>query len=158
VPGCDVSSKIASLCVYTGWAIVMDARAVTLPCEVERAILAHARQSAPHECCGLLIGKAEAVVDVSPAANIAEDPERRYRINPSDHFRAIRSARQRSLDVVGAYHSHPRSTATPSQTDRADGFGDFIFLIVGLATEPPDVAAWTWSDGNFTTLPIVRLS
>jgi desampylase len=93
-----------------------------------------------------------------PAANVADDPLRRYLIDPRDHLGAIREARARGLQVIGAYHSHPRSAAVPSATDAAEGFGNFVFVIAGLALEPPELTAWAWSDGNFTAVPLVRLS
>jgi proteasome lid subunit RPN8/RPN11 len=130
---------------------------VTLPGEVEAAILAHARQAIPAECCGLLLGLADTIVEARPARNVAEDPMRRYLIDPADHLQALRTARERSLDVVGAYHSHPRSLATPSPTDREAGFSHFLFLIVGLGADPPEFRAWHWDDGNFTAVPLVRI-
>ncbi len=129
---------------------------MTLSRLAEAVILAHAREASPAECCGLLLGERDTIVDATPARNAADDPTRRYLVDPQDHFRAIRDARRRALDVVGAYHSHPRSTASPSPTDRADAFNDFVFLIVGLGPTPPEIAAWTWVDGNFIALPLVR--
>lgn len=123
---------------------------------VESAIVTHARQRAPHECCGLLLGNRDTIVDALPAANLAADPLRRYLIDPHDHLRALGAARQRGLEVVGAYHSHPRSTAQPSATDAAEAFSSFLFLIVGLAAEPPELRAWAWSDGNFAPVSLVR--
>jgi [CysO sulfur-carrier protein]-S-L-cysteine hydrolase len=129
---------------------------VTLPNSVEAAIIAHARRDRPSECCGLLLGVSDAIVEAVPLPNAAEDPERQYFIEPAAYLQVLRAARQRSLDVIGVYHSHPRSTATPSPTDAAEGFSNFIFLIVGLAAETPELTAWTWADGNFTPIPIVR--
>jgi proteasome lid subunit RPN8/RPN11 len=129
---------------------------VTILGAVEAAIVAHARRTTPDECCGLLLGRGDTISDARPARNIADDVRRRYVIDPADYFAAIREARQRSIDVVGAYHSHPRSAPVPSPTDAAEGFGDFVFVIVGLAAEPPEVRAWTWAEGNFTAIPLVR--
>jgi desampylase len=129
---------------------------VRLPRRVEAALLSQATAAAPEECCGLLLGDATTIVDVIPARNSADDPLRRYVVDPRDYFRAIREARARALEVIGAYHSHPQSSAAPSDTDRAQAFSHFVFLIVGLGSTPPDVSAWTWSAGNFTPLPLVR--
>lgn len=120
------------------------------------AVVQHARDEAPHECCGLLLGTGLAILDAMPARNLATDPVRRYLIDPADHLRAIREARARGWSVIGAYHSHPASPAMPSPTDAAEAFSDFIFLIVGLATSPPELTAWTWHGGNFTPVPLVR--
>jgi proteasome lid subunit RPN8/RPN11 len=130
---------------------------VTLSDGVYFAIVNHARQLAPEECCGLLVGDESRILDAMPAENLAPDPVRRYLVDPRDHLHAIRTARARGLQVVGAYHSHPHSPAVPSATDASEAFSDFLFLIVGLATEPPELTAWSWSKGNFVAVPLVRL-
>ena len=123
---------------------------------VEAALIAHAAAAAPEECCGLLLGDGDTIRDSAPARNIADEPVRRYLIDPVDHLAAIRDARRRSLEVIGAYHSHPRSPAVPSATDAEAAFGGFLFLIVGLAAEAPDLRAWRWDGGNFVAVPLVR--
>jgi proteasome lid subunit RPN8/RPN11 len=129
---------------------------LTLPAAVESTVIAHARRAAPEECCGLLLGDGDAIVEAHPARNIASNPRRRYLVDPRDHLVAIRRARGRNLEVVGGYHSHPHSNARPSQTDADDGFSDFLFVIVGLGGEEPEVTGWTWTDGNFSPVPLVR--
>jgi len=129
---------------------------VRLSAQIEADMIAHARRTAPSECCGLLVGTCDEVVEAVVATNLANDPARRYLIDPQDHMRAIRSARQRGLQVIGAYHSHPQSAARPSAADAADAFSDFVFVIVGLGQDPPEVTAWTWSGGNFVPVPLVR--
>ena len=129
-----------------------------LPAHVEAVVIAHARRDRPAECCGLLLGNGEEIREAVPTRNAADHPLRRYLVDPHEYFHVIRSARQRSLQVIGVYHSHPHSSATPSATDQAEGFSQFIFLIVGLAVDPPEVSGWTWADGNFTALPIVRFT
>lgn len=125
---------------------------------VEAAIVAHAEAEAPRECCGLLIGTDTEIVEAVAARNLAEPAETRYLVDPRDHLRAIRDARRRGLQVIGAYHSHPRSAAAPSVTDAAEGFAHFLFVIAGLGAERAEVTAWVWADGNFTAVPLVRLS
>lgn len=126
--------------------------------DVERAILEHARADAPRECCGLLLGTGDEILDVVAARNVADRPESQYLVDPRDHLRAVREARTRGLQVIGAYHSHPRSQAIPSATDAAEAFAHFLFIIVGLGVEPPDVRAWSWDGGNFDAVPLVRFS
>jgi proteasome lid subunit RPN8/RPN11 len=94
-------------------------------------MLAHAREEAPRECCGLLVGTRDVIVRSVRAWNL-DVKATRYLIAPEDHFAAIRSARTESLDVVGAYHSHPSSTPVPSATDiaEADSGSDFLYVIV----------------------------
>jgi proteasome lid subunit RPN8/RPN11 len=112
--------------------------------EALTAIVAHARRDAPDECCGLLVGRmgsAEAcphILEAVPASNGAADPTRRYEISPVDYFtqikrcRRISAAQSDTFAVLGAYHSHPRGGPEPSETDTAEAFRDFAFVIVGL--------------------------
>ena len=61
----------------------------------------------------------------------------RYKVNPEDHFAAIHSARVLGNQVVGVYHSHPHSKATPSATDLAKAnYPDYLHLIVSLCSDP----------------------
>ena len=99
-------------------------------------MLAHAREEAPRECCGLLVGKGDSVVRSVRARN-RDAAETRYLIDPEDHFAAIRAARVQNLEVVGAYHSHPSTAPVPSATDVAEATSgsDFLYVIVSLLTE-----------------------
>jgi len=94
-------------------------------------IAAHARMASPDECCGLLLGTTTAIVDAIRSANLADDPTRRFLIDPRTHFDARRSASARGLAVVGFYHSHPLSEPVPSPTDLAGAsYSDHWYLIV----------------------------
>jgi proteasome lid subunit RPN8/RPN11 len=129
---------------------------VTLPDGVASAIIEHARETAPHECCGLLIGDDARIAAAVRARNLADEPGRRYLIDPQDHLAAIHLARARKQQVIGAYHSHAHSRAVPSATDTAEAFPNFLFVIVGLGPDPPELLAWTLVDGNFIAVPLVR--
>jgi proteasome lid subunit RPN8/RPN11 len=110
-----------------------------LPAAVREALIAHAQREAPNECCGLLIGKGQAVSDAHPARNKVAS-QTRFTINPADHFVAIRKARAAGLEVIGAYHSHPNSAALPSVSDLADAHeGAPVMLIVSLVPPEPVV-------------------
>jgi proteasome lid subunit RPN8/RPN11 len=94
-------------------------------------IAAHARVASPDECCGLLIGTASEIVDAVRSANRAEEPTRRFLIDPKTHFDARRRATERGLAVVGFYHSHPSSAPVPSVADLAGAsYPDHWYLIV----------------------------
>jgi len=125
------------------------------------SIVGHARESAPSECCGLLLGGQGGIVEAMRTRNVAADPSSRFEIDPKDHLDGRREARRRGLDVVGFYHSHPRSPAAPSETDRAEAsYSDHLHLIVSLAAEPPDVGLFRLDDadrGNFVRLRFVTV-
>lgn len=92
-------------------------------------VLRHARETAPAECCGLLIGTPGRILRAHPARNVHASATR-YLIDPADHFAAIRQAREAGLDVIGAYHSHPASPPVPSATDLDEALPSFFYLIV----------------------------
>ena len=119
------------------------------------AVVAHARAAAPAECCGVLIGRGDEVVEAVPTRNAADQPTR-FLIDPQDHFDAIRAARRRQLDVVGYYHSHPHSQAVPSATDLAEAnYPDHLALIVGLRDDPPELRLYRFDGRNFLEEPFV---
>ncbi len=119
-------------------------------------MVAHARRTAPDECCGVLIGAADRVDEARPAANIDRSPRTRFTIDPRDHFDAIRTARARGVEVIGFYHSHPRSAPVPSATDRSESpYAGVVYAIVGLSRGDPDVRMFRFDDGDFVAVPFV---
>jgi proteasome lid subunit RPN8/RPN11 len=130
---------------------------MVIPDAVMAAMVAHAREEAPRECCGLLIGKGDLVVRSVRAKN-ADPRATRYLIDPRDHFAAMREARSEGAEVIGAYHSHPASPPVPSPTDIAEANSgpDFVYVIVSLVAE--DVRAYQIADGGFIRCPLTHTS
>jgi proteasome lid subunit RPN8/RPN11 len=120
------------------------------------SIVAHAREAAPEECCGLLLGCDRAIVEAVRARNIADDPATRFLVDPKDHIDGRRAARARGLDVIGFYHSHPRSPAEPSERDLAEfSYADHLYAIVSLRAEPAEVALFRREGGCFQRLSLI---
>jgi proteasome lid subunit RPN8/RPN11 len=136
-------------------------RTVTLERAALETLVAHAREEAPNECCGVLLGTASSIAEAARTRNIADQPRSRFLIDPKDYIDLRRSARARRLEVLGFYHSHPASPAVPSPTDRAEAaYPGHLYLIVGLAAEPPDVAIYRLDEsdgGNFLRLSVVTV-
>ena len=104
---------------------------ITIVQRVLDDVRAHADEEAPRECCGLLIGRADEILESARALNLAAGTTR-FLLDPHDHIRAMREARARAMDVIGFYHSHPRSRAYPSETDVAEsGYAGALHLIAG---------------------------
>ena len=91
---------------------------------VEATLLAEAAAAHPRECCGLLLGQGVRVLEIRPAANLHDQPESHFEIDPAALIAAHRTARNGVLQVLGYYHSHPNGLAEPSATDRASASGD----------------------------------
>jgi len=120
-------------------------------------VVAHARNEAPRECCGFLVGTPTFVREAVAARNIADTATTRFLVDPQDHFDTLRSARRRGFEIVGFYHSHPRTPAVPSETDRAEAsYPHHLYLIVSLA-EPADVRLFRFAAGNFTEVRFVTV-
>ena len=121
-------------------------------------VVAHAHEAAPAECCGLLLGDRNLVVAAARTRNTANDPTRRFEVDPQDHIDARRDARGRGLAVLGFYHSHPRSPAEPSPTDLAEAsYPDHLYLIVSLAAAPPNLGLFRLEAGNFQPTAFVTV-
>jgi proteasome lid subunit RPN8/RPN11 len=120
------------------------------------AMIEHARDDAPLECCGLLLG-GPGVVDECMRTRNVRASETAYLIDPSAHFAAIRRARGAGRVIAGAYHSHPRSPAVPSATDLAEAQDSgLLYVIVSLADAgAPDVRGYRLVDGNFVPAELV---
>lgn len=146
------------MAVGTGVASV-DPATVSIRAKCLEELVGHARDTLPHECCGLLLGRGDHVGAVFRARNIAAEPAKRFLIDPQDHFAARRAARQTGLDLVGFYHSHPRSTAEPSPRDLDEfTYTGSLYLIVGLRAEPAEIGVFRHDIGNFRRVAFVRVA
>lgn len=120
-------------------------------------ILAHARRDAPHECCGLLVGRGSEIERAVATRSESESPLTRYRIAPADHFAVIRALRGTDRQIVGAYHSHPSTHPAPSPTDTAEAWpAPFLYVIVSLKDEArPEIRAFEIADGNWFPVDLI---
>jgi len=123
------------------------------------SVVAHAREVAPNECCGLLLGRRDEIVEAVRARNAADDPSRRFLIDPQDHFAALRTARARALEVTGFYHSHPGTPAEPSARDLAEfTYPDHLYLIVSLCVDPAAIGLFRFDARNFHRVSFVTVA
>jgi proteasome lid subunit RPN8/RPN11 len=112
-------------------------------------LVAHAREDAPNECCGMIASRDGNAVAVHRAQNSAHSPLR-YEIDGSEQYRIQMAIDDAELDLGAIYHSHTRSEPYPSQTDINLAFyPDVLYIIVGLASGPEaKVRAYTIRDGQ----------
>src|SRR5262245_38757437 len=92
-----------------------------------------------------------------PTRNASTRPTT-YLVEPEDHFRILRDARGRGVEIVGAYHSHAITPPVPSETDRAEAHPHFLYLIASPDWDTGtrcDYRAWWLADGNFLEVTIV---
>jgi [CysO sulfur-carrier protein]-S-L-cysteine hydrolase len=112
-------------------------------------IVAHAREEAPNECCGLIAGADGRATRVHRARNEFSSPMR-FNVHPQDLIRITTEIEDSGEELAGIYHSHPRSEAYPSQTDinLAANWPDPLWLICSLASSEPVVRAFSISEGQ----------
>ena len=116
------------------------------------AILAHAREADPLECCGILLGEGDRVGEARPTANVHPTPHTHFEIDPQALIDAHRDARVGGPQVLGYYHSHPDGAAEPSATDRARSLRDgSIWAIVAGET----ITLWRDGEECFEHLPYI---
>jgi proteasome lid subunit RPN8/RPN11 len=132
---------------------------VELPRSLADQLIAHAREAAPDEACGLAGLRDSRVMTLRPARNAAATPRVRFTFD-DDGYRQIIQLEREGLDV-GIYHSHPASPAYPSATDRAEmsaTWPECVQLMVTLSTEPPEVNAYRIAaDGTVRREPLTLL-
>src|SRR5215213_459757 len=117
------------------------------------AMIEHARQAAPAECCGL-IGGTLGTFETTRAStlyrlrNVTAKPELGYEAAPEDLFAAQRDMRKRGEELLAIYHSHPRAAdPSPSETDvRQAYYPSATYLIIGLGGDGPVVKAFNISE------------
>ena len=112
-------------------------------------MIAHAREVAPAECCGLIGGHAEQTArTIYRLRNVTANPEHAYEAAPEELFTAQRQMRERGEELLAIYHSHPRAVdPSPSQTDvRLAYYPSATYLIVGLGGTEPAIKAFSISE------------
>jgi proteasome lid subunit RPN8/RPN11 len=109
-------------------------------------LIAHARSEAPNECCGYASGRDGTIEQTFRAQNPRRSPYG-YELDG----KCLLAANELDDDgyEVAIYHSHPRSSAEPSQTDiNLATYPHWIYLIVSLDGDEPHVRAWRIADGG----------
>ena len=104
-----------------------------LPAAMRDEIVAHARELAPRECCGVIAGRDGRPTALHRLENMEPGVDR-YRVDDAELFRTYRALDERDEEFLAIYHSHPVSPAYPSATDVAlAAWPDAVYLICSLA-------------------------
>jgi proteasome lid subunit RPN8/RPN11 len=121
--------------------------------QISRALLgevvAHAREEAPNECCGMIATRDGVATAVHRTRNIHNSPLR-YEMEPNEQLRVLSAIEDAGLELGAIYHSHTRSAPEPSPTDvnLAKFWPEPLYVIVGLNGDEPEVRAWRIVDGT----------
>ena len=101
------------------------------------AMVAHARASYPNECCGAMLGvtdgESKTVRESVALQNAFEGAQAaRYELRPEDLLAADKAARERQMDLIGIYHSHPDCDAYFSKTDLQNSCPWYSFVVLSI--------------------------
>ena len=129
----------------------MTVRALHLPDELAARVLQAASRALPNECCGLIEGtdadNGWRALAIHEAKNIAEEPQRRFLIDPQAQFDLMRRLRDANTRIIGCFHSHPNGDPSPSAADRAEAYeNDFLYLIAAGTADMFTLKAYLFTD------------
>ena len=102
-----------------------------------RDMVRHAESTYPNECCGAMLGRTvdgkKQVTEAVPLENAFRGEQgERYELRPEDLLNADRAARERGLDLIGIFHSHPDCDAYFSETDLKNSCPWFSFVVLSI--------------------------
>ena len=84
-------------------------------------LVTHAVGQQPSESCAMLLGtKVDGIWNVEEiflTQNI-DNSQTNFTISPEELLKGYQLAEKMNLELVGVFHSHPNSDATPSSTDK----------------------------------------
>jgi proteasome lid subunit RPN8/RPN11 len=119
-------------------------------------MIAHAREDAPNECCGIIAGKDGRATKLFRAINSEASPYR-YNVDSKDLFRISRECDDNDWTFLAVYHSHTASEAYPSPTDVRLAWPEAYYIVVSLQdADNPVVRAFRIQDGDISEEPITQ--
>ncbi len=102
-----------------------------------QTMVLHGERTYPNECCGAMLGRIQGgkkiVTEAVPLENVFSGGQgERYELRPEDLLAADKAARERGLDLVGIFHSHPDCGAYFSQTDLKNSCPWYSFVVLSI--------------------------
>lgn len=106
-------------------------------------ITLHAKENADLEVVGLVTEHANGRQSVFPLRNAHKDPVNYYEVDPAELMTTYRRMEDLEHLPVAFYHSHPKGSPSPSETDMQGALnGGMHYLIAYPAESAWMVSAW----------------
>lgn len=110
---------------------------IRIETEAWAPMVEHAREAYPNECCGAMLGSTDGeskMVKVSMRLENAFEGAQaaRYELRPEDLLAADKAAREKGMDLIGIYHSHPDCDAYFSKTDLQNSCPWYSFVVLSI--------------------------
>jgi proteasome lid subunit RPN8/RPN11 len=128
---------------------------LVVPGTIRDEIIAHARDHAPRECCGVIAGKDGALAHLHRLTNL-EQGNNRYLFDDEEFYKVYWEIENRGEELISVYHSHPVTVAYPSTTDVEFAFWpEAIYLICSLEFEQsPVIRGFRIVDGEIAEIDL----
>ena len=134
--------------------------------ELLEQIVAHAREEAPIECCGIVAVAAGVAGEPALAAVLTARHTRaasplRFEIDGLEVLKLLEAIEHDGLELGAIYHSHTRTAPHPSQTDInfAASWPGVEWLIVGLADpDQPEIRSHLIEKGEVREVEIGQIA
>src|SRR5262245_6295280 len=119
-------------------------------------IIAHAREEAPQECCGIIGGRSGSLTALYRLTNTYDGVDF-YRLDDTELYNLYLDLDGRGEEIAAIYHSHPVSVAYPSARDvQYAAWPDPVYLICSLEhSELPVIRAFRIVDEQISELTII---
>jgi proteasome lid subunit RPN8/RPN11 len=96
-------------------------------------MVSHVESTFPKEGCGLMIGSDGLVQEAVPLPNSYTGPQEDFFvIDPKDLLRVDQESRERGLDVLGVFHSHPDCDAYFSKRDLENSCPWYSYVVLSI--------------------------
>ena|SRR4030081_3591329 len=96
-------------------------------------MVSHAEKTYPKECCGVMLGSDQVVREAVPVPNSYTGAQEDFFVmDPKDLIRVDELARQKGLETVGIFHSHPDCDAYFSKRDLEHSCSWFSYVILSI--------------------------
>jgi len=83
-------------------------------------LVQHANKQNPYEACAILLGNTDNETWETDEIFLTENTDKseiNFTVSNEQLLAGYKSAEEKGLDVVGIFHSHPKSVPSPSNTD-----------------------------------------
>ena len=114
----------------------MNLSEIQIPRKLTNQLLHLAQNSPNTEICGLIGSKNGKPKSCYPVANIAEQPQNRFLLDPKQQISVMKTMREIGEDLFAVFHSHPSAPAEPSSLDLEQAaYDEALYLIISLNTK-----------------------
>ncbi|HEV2688551.1 MAG TPA: M67 family metallopeptidase [Bryobacteraceae bacterium] len=105
-------------------------------------MVSHAEKTFPKECCGVMLGSDGVVREAVALDNVYSGPQEDFFVmDPQDLHRVDAQVRQKGMEVLGVFHSHPNCDAYFSRRDLENSCSWFSYVVLSVKNGRFDHAA-----------------